>query len=227
MDERMAKSMDILDRERTVADQTKGSGKSMIFRLLPTEDGKVYDNRMVILLYLPAIACPEIFAKFYDDDQWDFKAAVKGHWINDESGDGLKFVYCDPGTVEYYEKWLGKEFPKEECPFCHKDKGSLRYLMQAFNFAKLIGEQELDEGEERPGIQGLGAPGVVYNQLWNKLKVGNEFWDKKITRITRDNKKGARYAEYMVEVEGFDPEELKDERISSYLNDQSNWVNLS
>jgi len=223
MDDRMKGMMDALGKERTVADSMSSGGKSNFYRPLPMEDGGTHDNRIIVLLWKPAIVCPELFSEFYEPGQWDFKAAVKGHWVTEDGASG--FVYCKPGTAEYYEKWLGKKFDHGHCDHCAREKSGLRYLFEVFDFEKLVGERNLDQGEERPSIQLFNAPQTVYNQLWSKLKVGIEFWNTKVTRITKDTRKGNRFAEYTVEVEGYDPEEMKDPRIREYLDKEENLLN--
>jgi len=217
-------SKELLEKEKLVFESRQVSQKA--YRLLPLEDGKVFDNRIIILLFKPHKACPEICSDFYPPDFWDFKMAVKGHWVLDELSGENYFIYCQPSTAEYYEQWLGKKFQRKGCVFCEKgEKASIRYVFEIFDYQKLIGEKDLGEGEERPQIQVLLGPRTIYNQLWNKFKVDNKFWDNKVVRITKDTKKGYRFAEYIVEVEGIEPVEINDERVKSYLFDENNWIN--
>lgn len=225
MDKRFEKGMHIMKRERLIADNSSG-GRSKVYRMLPLGDGDKHTNRVIILAWRPAVVCPEIFGKFYDEDYWDFKAAVRGHWVSREGEGGTSFFYCSPGTTAYYEKLFPeKKFEKENCRFCDVEKPGLRYFFQVFDYEKLIGEKALEEGEERPGIQIMSAPQTVFNQLWNKLNIGYEFWDKYVTAITRDTKKGLLHADYIVDIEPKIPEELEDERLATYLADESNYIN--
>lgn len=223
MDERMKGNLDLLEREKAAADASQSSGKSPFYQPMPRDDGSTHDNRIVVLLWKPAIVCPEIFGQFYEKETWDFKAGVKGHWVGENPA---TFVLCQPGTADYYEKWLGKKFDHGHCEYCEKnDKPNLRYLLEVFDYEKLIGDRPLDQGEERPSIQLYNGPQTVYNQLWSKLKVGIEFWGEKIVRMTKDTRKGNRFAEYVVEVEGQLPEELKNPSIREYLDNPANLLN--
>jgi len=229
MDERMKKRKEKLEKESEIVESSSNMiGKSSLYRMLPNKEGSVFDNRIIILLWRPGVVCPELFSDYYSEDDWDFKAAVVGHYIvipNQMGGKDTYFVVCKPGMADYYSKFLGKEIEKGECDFCaENEKRVTRYLFQVFDYQKLIGERELDEGEDRPYVQILIGPTAIYNGLWSKFKVDVEFWDKRITRITKDTKKGVRYSDYTVEVEGTEPEELSDE-ILSYLQDESNHIN--
>ena len=225
MDPRMAANQEILAKENAAVEARYG-GKSKIYKMLPGEDGSVYDNRIIIKLWRPAIVCPEIFGKFYPPDLWDFKAAVKGHWVTDEEEGVNAFVYCPVNTARYYAKWFGKAFDPGVCPICGgSDKAQVRYIFQVFDYQKLIGERPLDEGEDRPYIQILSGPETIYKQLFSKLKMGYEFWDSKVVRITKDTKKGKRWAEYNVEMELNEPVELRDEGVANYLKDEANLIN--
>ena len=103
----------------------------------------------------------------------------------------------------------------------------MRYSFQIFDYQKLIGERQLDKGEERPKIQALIGPEKVYTGLWNKVRIGKEFWDKSITMITKDTKKGHSFSDYSVEVEEISPVEvLENESIMSYLRDEANLINF-
>jgi hypothetical protein len=185
MDERIKGMMEALEKEQEAVEAgSSGGGKSTLYRLLPFEDKAKFDNRFITLLWRPAKICAEIFGEFYDEETWDFKAAVRVHYIeSSEGGEERKVcVFCQPGTAEYYEKYLERKFEKRVCPHCDDgDKWGTRYVFQVFDYQKLIGERDLDEGEDRPSIQALIGPQAIYNGLWSKMKVGIEFWDDKIS----------------------------------------------
>lgn len=227
MDQRMNQNQEILEREGAIAEQNSSSfGRNKLYRMLPSKDKQVYDNRVVMLLWQPAIVCPEIFGKFYPIDMWDYKALVMGHWLTDEVEGVKSFVYCPVETARYYAKLFKKSFDIGECKFCKMgDRAKSRYVFEVFDYQKLIGEKDLDEGEDRPYIQILSGPETVYKQLHSKWKAGYEFWDNKIVRITKDTKNGARYADYTVEVEAREPVELQDPKVKAYLSDPSNLIN--
>lgn len=232
MDERLRASQDLMDKEKDIADATKIMGKSRIYRMLPMDDGLVANNRIIVLLWRPAIICPEIFGRFYPVDMWDWKAAVKGHWVEDEEEDTTKFVYCPLETSRYYEKLFGKKFGDAHCDICSTgERASGRYVFQVFDYQKLINERPLDEGEERPSIQILSGPEKIYKQLWSKMKMGYEFWGNpdvataRIVNIQKDTKKGKRYADYTVEIEPNVIAELSNQQIVAYLSDEGNLLN--
>jgi hypothetical protein len=221
-----------MEKEKTMVDNSKPMGKSRIYRMLPMEDGLVAQNRILILLWRPALICPDIFGRFYPTDMWDWKAAVKGHWVNDEEEGTNRFVYCPVETARYYEKWFGKKYETGHCEICQTgERASVRYVFQVFDFQKLVNERPLDEGEERPSIQILSGPEMIYKQLWSKMKLGYEFWGNpdvaaaRVVNITKDTKKGKRYTDYTVEIEPNPINELSNPQIVDYLKDEGNLLN--
>lgn len=225
-DERFKASEEIADRENTISESGRYV-KGRIYRALPNEDGAKFDNRIVMMLWRPAVTCPEIFGAFYTNDFWDFKATVKGHWVTDEVEGFNSFVYCPEATAQYYAQLFKKSFEHGSCPICRTGgKISSRCIFQVFDYQKLIGERPMDEGEEKPLLQVYVGPDTVYKQLFSKYKAGYQFWDKNIIRITKDTTQGKRFTDYTVEVEAREPTEIiTNQNLKAYMLDERNFVN--
>ena len=227
MDERMNKAKQYSEKENQAVESASKFSNSSLYKMLPQKDGLKFDNRIIVILWKPAIVVPEIFEPFLDPDYYDYKAALKVHYIRDNE-DNTQAIYCQPQTAKFYSEFLERDFPQHECEWCAKSvPATLRYAFQVFDYQKLIGEREFDKGETRPQIQAMIGPGKIYTSLHNKVKVGKEFWDKCVVMITRDTTKGLKFSDYSVEVEENPPTDmLNNESLMSYLRDEANLVNF-
>lgn len=116
---------DILDREEKVEEESKVKEKfkqkdRRVFTFLPTQDGKVYVNKLYVALFRPANF--SLFKSVYPADYWDYKLAVKVHYINAETDEGeitTHMVLCGPSMNEWNAKVLGlSPYFSKDCIMC-------------------------------------------------------------------------------------------------------------
>lgn len=118
----MANVLGHLEAEARQLEKGATYEKSLLLRLVPTEDGAVADNRIVIRLFRPAQF--ECFADYYPKDIVDFKVHIEGHYVQmpNESGSMYtQFAVCEQSMDKYYRSIFGAIVGKasvEECPLC-------------------------------------------------------------------------------------------------------------
>lgn len=197
----------------------------------PMTAGK-YDNKILVLEFMPVVIAPEIFSQFYAANEWTWVAPIFGHFINNPADPKRKqFVYCPHRTAKAYNESGRYNGQIPECRYCRQNvEAQQSYLMQTFDLNKFLGERPLDKNETAPTIQLYYAPYSVFEALYKKDQLKQKFLDSVPVFITKTTQANNNFSKYAIDTANYEiPQLTSNPQWTAYLygspgQPNPNWV---